>query len=47
MFQCLQRRHYSNEEKKEALRKQKLECYHNFKELYNLIRERGYFNFPT
>ena len=31
------------EEKKEVIRKQKLECYHKHKELYNLIISRGYY----
>ena len=34
----------TTEEKKEVLRKQKLECYHKHKELYNLISARGYYN---
>lgn len=33
----------TNEEKKEAIRKQKLECYHKHKELYNLISSKGYY----
>ena len=32
------------EEKKDVLRKQKLECYYKHKELYNLISARGYYN---